>query len=170
MSASDTEISLDNLKVREYRPEDQPAVVRLYTEGLLAGQIAPNDTGVDIENIPDAYLSEPRSGFWVADLNGVVRGMVAVAAEQEHTAEIRRLRVDRAMQNTPIGSRLIEHAVSHCKELGYLKIVFDTRFELDQALDLFDRFGFQHTRTKSMNGKDLLEFYLDLYRQPNGNG
>ena len=35
---------------------------------------------MDIENIPDAYLSEPRSGFWVAEIDGIIRGMVAVSA------------------------------------------------------------------------------------------
>jgi hypothetical protein len=37
--------SLDRLIVRTYRPENQPVVARLYTDGLLAGQLAPNDTG-----------------------------------------------------------------------------------------------------------------------------
>ena len=30
---------------------------------------------------------------------------------------------------------------------------------------LFDRFGFQHTRSRAAHGKEQLEFYLDLYRQ-----
>mgnify|MGYP002624410219 FL=1 len=57
----------------------------------------------------------------------------------------------------------------HCTHHGYLKVVFDTRFDTDAAVDMFDRFGFQHTRTKAVQGKDLLEFYLDLYRQPRDN-
>ena len=41
----------------------------------------------------------------------------------------------------------------------------DTRFDTDEAVDLFDKVGFQHTRTKALQEKELLEFYLDLYRQ-----
>jgi len=40
-------------------------------------------------------------------------------------------------------------------------------------VDLFDRVGFQHTRTRATPGKDTLEFYLDLYRKDDdddGNG
>lgn len=166
MSEHSSNASVDHLQVRSYEPRDQQAVSRLYTDGLLAGQIAPNDTGADIENIRDAYFANPTSHFWVAEIDGKVVGMIGVSREQQHTAEIRRLRVEKQWQQSPIAARLIETALAHCKRHGYLKVVLDTRFERDAAMDLFDRFGFQHTRTKAMHGKDLLEFYLDLYRQP----
>ncbi len=151
--------------VRTYRPEDQPMVYTLYTDGLLAGQIAPNDTGADIDNIQEAYFDEPTSHFWVAELQNEVLGMIGVAWDHQHTAEIRRLRVHADWQNTPIGGQLLERALEHCKIHGLLKVVLDTRFDPDSVMDLFDRFGFQHTRSKELHGKDLLEFYLDLYRQ-----
>ncbi len=158
--------ALSNLKVRSYRPGDQEVVSRLYVEGLLAGQIAPNDTGADIENIREAYFDDERSHFWVAELEEKVLGMIGVAREDENIAEIRRLRVDKARQHTAIAAKLVEVALEHCRKHGYLKIVLDTRFDPDAVVNLFDRFGFQHTRTKPAAGKELLEFYLDLYRQP----
>ncbi len=157
--------ALPPVAVRTYAPDDQPAVSRLYTEGLLQGQIAPNDTGADIDNIQAAYFDDPANHFWVAVVDGQVRGMIGVAREHEHTAEIRRLRVDKSLQHTPIGGQLLEIALEHCKSHGFLKVVLDTRFDPTAVLDLFDRFGFQHTRTRSLHQKDLLEFYLDLYRQ-----
>jgi putative acetyltransferase len=163
MNSSDV---VSRLRVRIYRPEDQPAVSRLYTEGLLAGQIAANDTGADIENIYVAYLDEPANNFWVAEVDGQVVGMIGVAQEDNHVAEVRRLRVLPGFQQTPIAAKLLQTALEHCKHHGYLKVVLDTRFERDAALGLFDRLGFQHTRTKSTQSKDLLEFYLDLYRAP----
>ena len=68
-------------------------------------------------------------------------------------------------QHTDIAERLVETALAHCKDHGYLKIRLDTRFDPNAVIDLFDRFGFQHTRTKSLENKEMLEFYLDLYRQ-----
>ncbi len=152
--------------VRTYDPRDQATVARLYTEGLLAGQIAANDTGADIDNIAEAYLQSEASHFWVAEVHGEVVGMIGVAAEEGHTAEVRRLRVDPSFQHTDIAEKLVETALAHCKHHQYLKVRLDTRFDPDAVVDLFDRFGFQHVRTKSIQGKDLLEFYLDLYRQP----
>jgi len=156
---------IPDLVIRSYEDRDQQAVAHLYVHGLLAGQIALNDTGADIENIKAAYLDNDRNHFWIAQSGGKLLAMIGVAADMEHTAEIRRLRVEKAFQNSPIAGQLVEVALAHCRLHGYVKVVFDTRFEHDAAMDLFDRFGFQHTRTKSAHGKKLLEFYLDLYRQ-----
>jgi N-acetylglutamate synthase-like GNAT family acetyltransferase len=157
-------IQLDQLDVRTFQREDLPHVKRLYREGLLAGQIPANDTGLDIDNIQEAYFSDPASHFWVAAYEGQIVGMIGVARDREHVAEIRRLRVDSQWRQTLIAARLIERAVAHCRQHSYLKVVLDTRFEKNAAVDMFERFGFQHTRSRPTHEKELLEFYLDLYR------
>jgi ribosomal protein S18 acetylase RimI-like enzyme len=151
--------------IRSFEPHDQEAVSRLYTQGLLAGQIAPNDTGADIENIREAYFDDPRHHFWVAVVDDRVEGMIGVASDEPHTAEIRRLRVSPEFQSTDLGTMLLETAIAHCKRHGYLKVRLDTRFERTAALGMFDRAGFEHTRSRNVHGKELLEFYLDLYRK-----
>jgi len=167
MSSDAAPDALDQIMVRSFDPKDQTAVSRLYHDGLLVGQIAPNDTGADVENIREAYFSDDSSHFWVAELDGEVLGMIGVARDEGHTAEIRRLRVHPEYQTSPtIASLLVEQALQHCKHYEYLKVVLDTGFEKEAAVDLFDRFGFQHTRTRNYHGKDQFEFYLDLYRQP----
>jgi N-acetylglutamate synthase-like GNAT family acetyltransferase len=165
MADPHTDNTLAGLKIRTFRPDDQKAVYHLYDQGLLAGQIAPNDSGADIDNMREAYFDNERHHFWVAELGGKVVAMIGVASDEPHTAEVRRLRVEPAYQKTAIASTLLETAINHCKHHGYLKVRLDTRFGRDAAVGLFDHVGFQHTRTKSMHGKDLLEFYLDLYRQ-----
>lgn len=157
---------LEDLIVRTYESQDAATVHKLFDNGLLVGQAAPNDTGADIDHINHAYFDQQRHHFWVAESNDQVRGMIGVASDEEHTAEIRRLRVDPTYQNTNIAVTLLATAIDHCKHHGYLKIRLDTRFDADAAVDLFDRIGFQHTRTRPAPGKELLEFYLDLYRQP----
>ncbi|MFI4862287.1 MAG: GNAT family N-acetyltransferase [Phycisphaerales bacterium JB063] len=155
----------EGLCVRSYAQQDQSAVARLYDAGLLAGQIAPNDSGADLDYIQEAYFDDPRHHFWVAEHESEILGMIGVASDEEHTAEIRRLRVDSKYQGTGIAAVLLETAIAHCKHHSYLKIRLDTRFEKDAAVDLFERVGFQHTRTRPSPGKETLEFYLDLYRK-----
>ncbi len=165
MSHNEMDTTIERMTVRSYTAGDQRAVSWLYANGLLAGQLAPNDTGADIENMIEAYFTDPANHFWVAQVDDQIVGMIGVARDEGHTAEIRRLRVDPKFHQTDIASRLLELAVAHCKHHGYLKVVFDTRFEREGAVDMFDRFGFQHTRSKALQGKEQLEFYLDLYRQ-----
>ena len=152
-------------EVRSYEERDHDEVAKLYGDGLLAGQIAPNDSGADLDYIREAYFDDDRHHFWVAEIDGNVIAMIGVASDEPHTAEVRRLRVNPDhQQTTGIASKLLEYAIAHCKHHGYLQVRLDTRFERDAAVGLFDHVGFQHTRTRSMHGKDLLEFYLDLYR------
>ena len=166
MNDRSEQVDPQQVQIRTYQPADQSAVSRLYTEGLLSGQIPNNDTGADIENIRDAYLDTDRAHFWVAEHAGRVVGMVGVAEDEPNVAEIRRLRVEPDLQNTDIGRELMEAALSFCRHHGYLKVRLDTRMEKGTAAALFDRFAFQHHRTKDVPGKEVLEFYLDLYREP----
>ncbi len=170
MTEPHSDTSMPGLTVRSFESNDQQAVSQLYDQGLLAGQIAPNDSGADIDNMREAYFDNERHHFWVAEIDGQIVAMIGVASDELHTAEIRRLRVNPDHQQTAIASTLLETAITHCKHHGYLKVRLDTRFERDTAVGMFDNVGFQHTRTKSMHGKDLLEFYLDLYRQDKPDG
>lgn len=165
MSKSMQDKPMPQVAVRSYDEADHEQVTRLYNDGLLAGQIAPNDSGADLDYVREAYFDDDRHHFWVAEQDGRCVGMIGVASDEDHTAEIRRLRVDKELQNTGIAAQLLETAIAHCKRHGYLKIRLDTRFEKDEAVGLFDRIGFQHTRTRPTPGKETLEFYLDLYRK-----
>lgn len=159
-------INLDQVVVRYFNHNDQKAVNWLYENGLLEGQIPVSDTGADIDNIEEAYLAEEKNNFWVAEYEGKVVGMVGVAdGDRNNMAEIRRLRVDPAYQGQGIGIKLMETAVHHCHYHGFLKVVLDTRIRKGPATEIFDKFAFQPNRTKEVNGKELLEFYLDLYRE-----
>jgi len=169
MTESASQIDPDSVVIRPYQPQDQGAVARLYTAGLLAGQIPDNDSGADIDNIGEAYLAAERANFWVAQHEGSIVGMVGVAEDEPNVAEIRRLRVEPDLQGHGIGMLLMETALGFCRHHGYLKVRLDTRLEQVQtglAAQMFDRFAFQHHRTKEVAGKAVLEFYLDLYREP----
>lgn len=151
--------------LRSVQDADQPAVSALFDNGLLAGQVAPNDTGADIDNLASAYLEDPRHHFWVAiDAQSVVVGMIGVASDDHDTAEIRRLRVRPDLQAGPLAGLLLETALNHCRKHAYLKVRLDTRFERGVALETFERIGFRYTRDRLAPGKEVLEFYADLYR------
>ena len=150
--------------VRPYRPADLPACRLLYRDGLLGGALAENDTGLDIDDIESAYLNDAGNHFWVAETPaGEIVGMVGVQHHGDSEAEMRRLRVRHDLHRRGIGSALIETALKFCQDRGYLKICLDTFVDRDPAIRLFEKFQFRHTRTRSVNGKDLLYFYLDLY-------
>jgi GNAT superfamily N-acetyltransferase len=166
MANSKPTIKIDSVIVRSYKKSDLDDVLRLFDEGRLSGTVMANDTAADIDNIPEAYLEDANSHFWVAQYEDQLVGMVGVARESQNRAEIRRLRVEPTYKGQGIAVKLMEEALTFCRHHGYLKVVLDTSLEQTAATEIFDRSAFQHNRTKTIGGKELLEFYLDLYREP----
>ena len=152
------------IKIRTYRPEDRPACRSLYVDGLIGGKIAANDTGLDIDDIPAAYLSGSDNHFWVAEnREGEVVGMIGVQRCEDGVGEIRRLRVRQDSRRQGVGSALMETAIRFCRERQFLKITLDTFMDREPAVHLFKKFAFNHSRTRTVGEKELLYFYLDLY-------
>ncbi|MFG0330600.1 MAG: GNAT family N-acetyltransferase [Phycisphaerales bacterium] len=150
--------------------QDGPDILRLYRLGVLSANAFPDDNIDDLERLADHYLADgERSGFWLAEASiqdrSCVVGMVGVLHRGESVAEIRRLRVDPDHRMRGIGTRLMEQALSFCRDSGCLKVVLDTWIERAPAIALFERFGFQLNRSRKVGEKTIVEFYIDLYRE-----
>lgn len=157
-------MSDDSITIRSFKPGDLAACRVLYVEGLLGGRLAENDTGVDIDDIQMAYMQTEGNHFWVAEnAGGDLVGMVGIQTVEPGVAEIRRLRVRADHRRRGIGSSLVETALRYCQDRHYLKVTLDTFMERDPAIKLFEKFRFRHGRTRQLDGKDMLIFYLDFY-------
>ncbi len=156
MSVGDTgSFDLGQIVLRLATPADQSVLRELFDNGVVEGHVPNNDTGADIDNITDGYFADGgASAFWVADCHGVVTGMIGVQKTGPNAAEIRRLRVRDGFRRRGIGTLLMEHALNFC------------RVERSPAISMFEKFGFLLSRTRELEGRKTLDFYLDLYRQP----
>ena len=157
--------------IRPAEEADLPSLRSLFAAGMLEGEVRINDTGADIENLQAGYLSDlQHNGFWVAELDGVVVGMIGVQCVADEVAEIKRLRVLDEFRRQGIGANLLDHAVQFCRSHDYVKIVLDVRVERDPAIHLFEKAGFFLARTRESAGHKTLDFYVDLYRDPSTRG
>jgi ribosomal protein S18 acetylase RimI-like enzyme len=162
------ETPLEEVTLRLARAEDFAAVRVLFKEGRVEGQIRGSDTGADIENVAEAYFSdEGQSALWVADYNDTIIGMIGVQKTSDHEAEVRRLRVREGFRRRGLGAKLMEQALGFCQHHGYLKVMLDVRIERGPAIKLFEKFGFKLARQRDLEGRKILDFYLDIYRDPN---
>lgn len=155
------------VRIRLATAADQTPIETLYLGGGEDGHLRGNDTGADIMHIVDAYLAaDGTSGFWVAEHDGEVIGMIGVQRTSADSADVRRLRVQPRFRRRGIGSRLLETAIDFCRDNGYLKVVLDVRVERGPAIAMFRKFGFTHAADREVGGRQTLDFYLDLYRDP----
>lgn len=159
---------LEQVRIELATEDDQAAALELFREGLEEGHIRENDTGADVENLREAYLDdEGQSGFWVARYNDLVIGMIGVQKTRDDTAEMRRLRVRETYRRRGVATKLMEHALAFCRDRGYLKVVLDVRYDRGPAIALFEKFGFSLARAREIDGRRMLDFYVDLYTDPN---
>lgn len=152
------------IQIRSYRPDDAKACKALYSDGLIGGKLAENDTAYDMEEIESAYMKNSGSHFWVAKApDGQVVGMIGVQQHDPSVGEIRRLRVAVSHRRRGIGFQLIETALKFCLERQYLKVKLDTFMDEHAAVKLFEKFRFLHEHTKTLGDRQLMYFYLDFY-------
>ncbi len=154
------------LSIRTAQEGDLPALRALFAAGMQEGEVRFNDTGADIENIHEGYLSdETHNGFWVAESGGDVVGMIGVQQVDDAVAEVRRLRVHPGHRRRGIGTQLMQHAVRFCRDREYLKIVLDVRGERSGAIQMFEKFGFYLAKARTEEDRRVLDFYVDLYNE-----
>lgn len=169
MPDSSPSFEADRIVIRLARDEDHSAIRCLFDAGSIEGKVPGNDTGVDIDDLRGGYFADDgASGFWVAVLESRVIGMIGVQRTRANTGEIRRLRVDERHRRCGVGTRLMHRAIDHCREQGFLKVVLDVRIERGPAVAMFEKFGFTLVRTREMDDRKTLDFYLDLYRESRG--
>ena len=163
-----SEIASDRIRIRSYRPTDQRAVIHLHTSGVPGGaSLVDPPTGefADMQGV-DTRRSQDR--IWVAEAGREVVGMVGLIEERPGVAVIRRLCVAPTWQNTDLTRRLVLAALRHRRCGGALKVILDTPCDSDRAIRLLGDLGFQYTRTRNESGRELIEFYLNLYKHDEG--
>jgi len=161
------DFDVGQVAIRSARDEDCSAIRSLFEESMIEGQVRLDDNGDDLDNLRDTYLCD-GAAFWVADYLARVIGMIGVRCTSANVAEVCRLRVSKAFRRRGVGSLLMEKAVSFCHHNGYLKVVLDVRVERGPAIALFEKFGFVLSRQRDQSGMSLLDFYMDIYRDPRG--
>ena len=154
--------------IRHAGEADIEVLRELFDRSRSEGNLRENDTGADLEHLLEGYLDCDGSGFWVADHGGTVVGMIGVQRLTDSSAEVRRLRVRLEFRRRGIGRLLMEHALDFCRQKQYLKVVLDVALEHTGAVSMFEGFGFTHGHTRELDGRTLLDFYLDLYSDTHG--
>jgi len=166
-SAASTNAAREIL-IRSYLPTDYPRAIRLHRDGRLTGTPNPLDQGADLGQIEEMYLKRPQDHFWIAEVHGEVMAMIGVREEEPQIAHVRRLRVDPTCEDSLRGELariLIRKAAEHAREHELLKLVLHAPIDDEEAAAFLHQLGFEFNRAKELDGRHLLEFYLNFYER-----
>jgi ribosomal protein S18 acetylase RimI-like enzyme len=97
----------------------------------------------ELSNLPEPAYVAPEGALFLARVNGLPAGCVAVRQFENSTCEMKRLFVKDAFKGTGVGRALAARAVKAGRELGYKRMLLDTLAHMTPAIDLYTRLGFQ---------------------------
>ena len=151
----------------EIVPGDLGEIVRLH--GVLYAE------EYLLDNTFEAYVAGPLSEFllskdregqriWVVEAEGKVAGCIAIVRSGEGVAQLRWFLLTPETRGKGLGKRLMEEAVEYSRRAGYRRIILWTFSELEAAIALYRRWGFQNTEEKTHHiwGRDLTEEKYEL--------
>ncbi len=139
----------------------------------LHGVLYAEEYGLD--NTFEAYVAGPLSEFvlakdragqriWVVEAEGKVAGCIAIVHSNEGVAQLRWFLLTPETRGKGLGKRLMEETIKYSREAGYRRIILWTFSELETAIVLYRRWGFQKTEEKTHRiwGRDLIEEKYEL--------
>ena len=93
-------------------------------------------------------FEEARDGFWIISFNDRIEGGIAIDGIKARTdgAHLRWFILSPEVQGEGFGRRLMEEAISFCRQKDYRKIYLATFEGLLAARHLYEKFGFRLTQ------------------------
>jgi putative acetyltransferase len=125
-------------------PATDMAVVRIlfqeYAQGL-GFDLCFQNFDQELADLPGRYAT-PEGGIWLAWMQGMPAGCVALRPLADGNCEMKRLYVRPAYAGQGLGRALAEAAVAGARERGYAAIRLDTLTSMTAANALYKKLGF----------------------------
>ena len=138
------------LQLREgYSDRDTVRALFLeYTEYLIS-QDAKFRHYLELQNYDreldhlEVKYGRPNGRLYVAYLDGVPAGCIALLPSEDRSAELKRLYVRPAFRGRGVAKALVARLLSDAREIGYSHMRLDTLPFLVEAIALYRKFGFR---------------------------
>jgi putative acetyltransferase len=127
-------------------PADMGMVRELFEEYWNSFGFTPCFQGFDREvaGLPGEY-APPGGRLAIAMIEGAAAGCVALRRFDETRCEAKRLYVRSAFRGQGLGRELLRWVIDEARAAGYAEMVGDTMPVMQQALEMYDRAGFERT-------------------------
>lgn len=159
------------INIRSFQAQDAETVRSLFAQGLMefaqgfereVGGYVQESLKDDLSDITASYMDDPANHFWVADDDGVVKGMVGVQRRSDEEAELRRMSVASTARRQGVGLMLLETVEAFCRDRGHQRIQLTTVSLLEPAIAMYRRFGFQLTGEENYGSVSAQHYVKDL--------
>ncbi len=129
--------------IRPYLPEDGPGVIDVVKASYdtLGYTMDFDEFDCDLDSIPETY-QESGGEFWVLEEERKVTGCVGVTRETAGKCELHRLYLLPSCRGKGFGRKLIETAISWCREKGCKELCLWSDIKFEAAREVYILCGF----------------------------
>lgn len=142
--------------------EDQPAVKALIFAILdeYSLEPAPQTTDKDLDDLVGFY----EGGiFDVLETDtGDLIGTVGLLPLEDGACELRKMYLKTNCRGRGYGKRLLKHAIARATELGFVRMELQTARVLEEAIGLYEKFGFTVLDSAALERRCDHALMLDL--------
>ncbi|MFT3675587.1 MAG: GNAT family N-acetyltransferase [Chitinophagaceae bacterium] len=137
------------IQIRPIAPGDNHTLARIIRDSLA--EFGANKPGTVYYDPTTDHLyelfREPRSGYFVAEQDGQLLGGAGIfptAGLPADTCELVKMYLAPAARGKGLGRRLVDYSMEQARSLGFAQVYLETMPELQQALAMYARLGFQY--------------------------
>lgn len=140
---------LSDILIRPIRPVDNPTIARIIRDSLT--EFGANRPGtVYYDPTTDALFElfqQDRAAYWVAEqedrlLGGA--GIFPTPGLPEDTCELVKMYLIPEARGMGLGKKMIETCFDTAREMGYKNIYLETMPELEKAVKVYEKLGFEY--------------------------
>lgn len=141
-----------NISIRPIQPEDNPGIAKIIRDTLAEfGANHPGTVYFDptTDRLYELFQEEKRSVYNVALLDGKMVGGGGIYPTEglpADTCELVKMYLLPEGRGIGLGKMMIDRCIGQAKTLGFNKIYLETMPELQQALNIYARFGFEYLK------------------------
>ena len=140
-----------------------------HIESLVYGVLAeydllpdPCNTDSDLSDIQGRYVGRGGRFDVLIDDHHTIVGSVGLYRINATTCEIRKMYLAAHARGKGWGHKLLNHALSHAKELGCSRIELETASVLKEAIALYERCGFRRFQSDHLSSRCDTAYYLEI--------
>lgn len=155
-----------HMQLVRYRPEHFESLLMLHRsakDGLSIG-ISQYDEEADIRAIEQVYL-QSGGEFIIGLLKGEVVAMGGFQRLSDNSAELRRMRIRRDLQDQGYGSQLLQELERLAFQSGIRTLSFETARARPLTLEFYRKHGYQQTGTGFYGEVETVHFSKILNEQ-----
>ena len=139
------------VEIRKIEKEDNAAIAKIIRSTLA--EFGANHPGTVYYDDATDHLFElfqqPLSIYFIATINGEMLGGGGIYPTEglpENTCELVKMYLLPAARGKGIGKMIIENCLQKAAAFGYENIYLETMPELEQAINVYEKFGFGYLK------------------------